>query len=113
MDILLDTVSHLSDSLDCRVATERPANPPGEMVTVTRVGGGGSMFLDSPRVSVHAWAETEAEAYKLGMAAADAMFSLPAHSPDVAEVTQNSFYSNIYPDGTRRWSGVYVVTCNR
>lgn len=113
MDILLETVSHLSDALDCKVSTERPANPPSEMVTVTRVGGGGSVFLDRPRVAVHAWAGTESAAYRLGMDAADAMFSLPGASPNVAEVSQDSFYSNIYPDGTRRWSGVYVIICNR
>lgn len=42
MDVLKATVDHLAASLDCRVSSERPANPPNEMVTVIRMGGGGS-----------------------------------------------------------------------
>ena len=32
---------------------------------------------------------------------------------NVADVTQDSLYSNVHPDGTRRWSGAYVITTNR
>lgn len=113
MDILKAAVAHLSTELGCRVSTERPENPPKEMVTITRVGGGGSRFLDRPRVSVHAWAETETAAYKLATEASKAMFTLQDAYPNIAEVTQDSLYSNIYTDGTRRWSGVYVIICNR
>lgn len=113
MDIIKDIVSHLSEQLGTRVATERPANPPKTMVTVTRVGGGGSAFVDSPRVDVHAWAETDMAAYRLAKEAEEAMFSLPAYSDNIAEVSQNSLYSNIYTDGSRRWSAVYVLVCNR
>lgn len=113
MDVMRAIVAHLSEELDCRVSTERPANPPKRMVTVTRAGGGGSVFLDSPRIVVHAWGESESDAYALGMEAAAAMFTLPGAADNIAEVTQDSFYSNIYPDGTRRWSGAYVLICNR
>lgn len=113
MDLMADIVSHLSDSLGCRVSMERPANPPTEMVTVTRVGGGGSRFLERPRIAVHAWAGSESAAYRLGVEVANAMLALPDNYANVAEVSQDSLYSNIYPDGTRRWSGVYVIICNR
>lgn len=113
MDIMKEVIAHLSSVLDVRVATERPANPPNRLVTVTRTGGGGSVFMDSPRITAHAWAESETQAYLLGMEVAKAMFSLPSASANIAEATQDSFYSNIYPDGTRRWSGSYVLICNR
>lgn len=113
MDVLESTVSHLSSKLGVRVSTERPANPPAEMVTVTRTGGGGGAFTERPRVTVHCWAESEKLAYRLGMRAAEAMFSLPSSDDNIASVTQDSFYSNIYPDGTRRWTGAYVMVCNR
>lgn len=113
MDVLKAVVAHLSSELDCRVSTERPANPPETMVTVTRTGGGGSAFRETPRVIVHAWGETEMGAYQLGLAATEAMFTLPGSSDNIAEVTQDSFYSNIYPDGSRRWSSAFVLACNR
>lgn len=113
MDVMQEIVAHLATVLDCRVSTERPANPPKKMVTVVRAGGGGSRFTDTARVVIHAWGSTDAEAYQLGRDAAMAMFSLPGAAVDVAEVTQDSFYSNIYTDGTRRWSGAYVIVTNR
>lgn len=113
MDILASIVSHLSTELGCPVSTERPVNPPSKMVTVIRAGGGGSRFMDTARVLIHTWGSSDSEAYLLGRKAAKAMFSLPAVADNVAEVTQDSFYSNIYTDGTRRWSGAYVIVTNR
>lgn len=113
MDISKAVVAHLSRELGVRVSTERPESPPERMVTVSRTGGGGSAFVERPRVVVHAWDGSESGAYRLAMAAAGAMFSLPAAEANVADVTQDSLYSNTYPDGTRRWTGVYVITCNR
>ena len=113
MDLLKDTVSHLAAELGVRVATERPENAPKTMVTVSRIGGGGSMFDDRARIEVHTWDATESAAYKLGMAAADAMFSLPGYSVNVAHVQQDSSYPPTLPDGTRRWTGMYTVYTNR
>ena len=67
---------------------------------------------------VAAWMANREKAARMGvrlrpMDAADAMFSLPSSDDNVAEVTQDSFYSNIYTDGTRRWSGAYVIVTNR
>lgn len=113
MDIIKDTVAHLSNELGVRVASQRPANPDPRMVTVRRVGGGGTMFRDTPRVEVTAWAESDVAAYELADLAADSMFTLPAYSANIAEVERNSYYSNTYTDGTPRWTGVYVIVCNR
>lgn len=113
MDVMASIVSHLSGELGCMVSTERPANPPKRMVTVIRAGGGGSRFMDTARVVVHAWGASEKDAYTLGLEAAGAMFTLPGADDNVAEVTQDSFYQNIYTDGTRRWSGAYVIVTNR
>ena len=71
------------------------------------------MFLDRATVTVHAWSTSESGAYSLARKAEDAMFSLPSAADNVAEVTQNSLYSNIYSDGTRRWSGAYIIAYNR
>ena len=106
-------VAHLTQELGCRVSTERPASPPDRMVTAVRLGGGGSMFRETSRYAIHAWAASEKDAYKLGMEAAEAMFSLPGSAPNVAHVEQDSFYSNIYPDGSPRWTGAYTIISNR
>lgn len=113
MDVLKATIDHLSASLGCRVSSERPASPPKEMVTVIRMGGGGSQFIDRARIVVHAWGDSEASAYSLARRAESAMFTLPGAEHDVSEVLQDSFYSNIYVDGTRRWSSAYIITTNR
>lgn len=113
MDIIKDVVAHLSADLGVRVASQRPANPGKRMVTVRRVGGGGSVFRDNPLVEVTAWEESDVAAYKLAELAADSMFTLPAFSANVAEVTRNSFRSDTFMDGTPRWTGVYVIVCNR
>lgn len=114
MDILKATVSHLEASLDgVRVSSEVPEKLTLPLVTVLRTGGGGDMFVDRPRMLVHAWGKTEAQALALARKAEDAMFSLPEAEANVADVTQDSLYSNVHPDGTRRWSGAYVITTNR
>lgn len=112
-DIVKDAIAHLTDRLGVRAAMERPQHPDPRMVTVRRLGGGGSRFRDSARIEVSAWAESAKAAYLLANQAAEAMFDLPAYSVNIAEVEQNSLYSNIYVDGTPRWTGMYVITCNR
>lgn len=113
MDLVRDVVAHLSDDLGVRVAAERPENPDERMVTVRRVGGGGDRFMDTARIDVTVWAESYKAAYILAKLAEESMFGLPAYSANVASVEQNSFYSNTYTDGTPRWTGVYVIVCNR
>lgn len=113
MDISRAVVAHLSQRLGVRVATERPASPPLRMVTVVRLGGGGGPFDERPSVAINAWGGSESDAYRLAMDAAEAMFSLPESSDNVVSVEQDSLYSNIYPDGTRRWTGNYSIYCNR
>lgn len=113
MDVSKAIVQHLKNALGVRVATERPATALTPLVTIVRGGGGGDRFREQARYSIHAWEKTETEAYKLGMQVADAMFDLPASEVNIANVEQDSFYSNIYEDGTRRWTGVYIITNNR
>lgn len=113
MNLLQAIVAHLTNELDVRVATEKPANTKPPFVTVVRNGGGGNEFTDEARISVHCWGRTETEAYELGLLAASAMFQLIAFENNVVSCTQQSFYSNIYTDGTRRWTGVYNIYCNR
>lgn len=114
MDILKATISHLSSRLGgVRVSSEAPEHVTTPLVTVMRTGGGGNMFLDRPRMLVHAWGKSEKQALALALEVEQAMFDLPAAEVNVADVTQDSLYSNVYPDGTRRWSGAYVITTNR
>lgn len=113
MDLMKDIVAHLSDDLGVRVAAERPEHPDERMATVTRVGGGGDRFTVTARIVIDCWAESYKAAYNLAKLAEESMFDLPAYSVNVASVEQNSFYSNTYTDGTPRWTGVYVIVCNR
>lgn len=113
MDLLKAAIDHLDSELPCPVSSERPAEPPVERVTVVRMGGGGSQFVDRARILVHAWSSSDSSAYRLARMAEAAMFTLPGAEHNVAEVLQDSFYSNISADGTRRWSSAYIVTTNR
>lgn len=114
MDLIKDIVAHLTEELGgVRVATERPANSPKQLVTVVRTGGGGSEFAQTAQVVIATWGESDKDAYNLGRRVADAMFGLPGYSDNVVEVTQNSFYKDTYTDGTRRWSSAYNIYHNR
>lgn len=113
MNISKVIVAHLRESLGVRVATEMPEKRVLPIVTVVRTGGGGNRFREQARYSIHSWAESEAAAYELALAADEAMYELDAADVNIALVTQESLYSNIYPDGTRRWTGTYTITSNR
>lgn len=113
MDISKVMVAHLSGALGVRVSTEMPEKRVLPIVTVVRTGGGGNRFRERARYSVHCWAASESAAYKLALAMDEAMYDLDAADPNIALVTQDSLYSNIHPDGTRRWTGTYVITSNR
>lgn len=113
MDLIQTIVAHLNNVLDVRVATERPANPPEELVTVRLVGSSGAVYFQQARVVIHAWSTSDAKAYRLGKRVADAMFDLPAVADNVVSVTQDSFYPNNYTDGTRRYSSAFVIPFNR
>lgn len=113
MDISKVLVPHLAARLGVRVATEMPEHRVLPSVIVSRTGGGGSRFREQARYIVHCWAESESAAYRLALQADEAMYDLDAADPNIARVEQDSLYSNIHPDGTHRWSGVYVITSNR
>ena len=120
MNISKVIVAHLRESLGVRVTTEMPekrvlpiVTGVLPIVTVVRTGGGGNRFREQARYSIHSWAESEAAAYELSLAADEAMYELDAADVNIALVTQESLYSNIYPDGTRRWTGTYTITSNR
>ena len=57
-------VSWLS-SLGYSASTRVPADMPGELVTVERVGGRVASYVDRASVAVQAWAATDAEAEAL------------------------------------------------
>lgn len=113
MDVAKAIVSHLSDTLGVRVATEMPEKRTLPIVTVVRTGGGGNRFREQARYVIHSWAESESAAYRLALRADEAMYDLDVADVNIAQVSQDSLYSNIYPDGTRRWTGSYIITSNR
>lgn len=111
--MIADIVAYLTEALGVRVSTSRPVNPPSEMVTVTRTGGVGDRFVDRPLILIHAWGTSDVGACALAERALEAMLEFPDHSDDVSLVTQNSFYTNAYTDGTPRWSVLLECVSNR
>lgn len=113
MDVSKAIVAHLGGALGVPVSTEMPERMALPRVTVVRTGGGGNRFREEARYSIHCWAASESAAYQLALAMDEAMYDLDGADDNIALVEQNSLYSNIYPDGTRRWTGVYIITSNR
>lgn len=55
-------------SMGYRAATRVPKNPPAELVTVERGGGGVRSMVDHPMVAVQCWAPTEERAEEMANA---------------------------------------------
>ena len=112
MDVLAETVSYLSDRLSMRVRTEAPKTIPKRFVIVRRSGGGGSRFIDNPRLTIHCWDESDAKAGSLCRQVADAMLEAPDYIDNMASISQDTIYQNDL-DGRHRWTVSLVAICNR
>lgn len=111
--MLIEIITYLAERLDARVATQRPVDYIGNLVTVVRSGGGGDRFTDRPRLSLHCWAGSDLAALQLAEATAALMLEAPDHIANLARVDQDSFYANPYTDGTPRYTVSVELVTNR
>lgn len=113
MWFLPEVISYLNETLGIRVSTTAPEKVTKPIVTVVYTGGQSDGFVERPSCVFHAWANTDLEAMQLIYQVADALFALPGHSNNIARAEQNSIYSNVYTDGTPRWSATFDFVTNR
>lgn len=120
MWLLEQLVAYLADTLGVPVSTTMPVDRTGDkayvkedMLTVVWEGGNGTRFIEQPRISFHAWSTSDIGAARLLDRAIRALDACPAYLVNVGEATQNSRYSNVYVDGTPRWTAVYVFIVNK
>lgn len=111
MDEIAEIIAYLSARVNVRVAAEVPANKPQRLITVGRVGGNGSRYLDNPRIDIDAWAGSDYEASSLLNEVIGYMYDLPGTSDLISEVEKNSQYRSDL-DGWHRWTASFNVTRN-
>lgn len=111
--MLLEIITYLAERLDARVATQRPVDYIGQLVTVVRSGGAGDRFTDRPRLSLHCWADSDLAALGLAEDTARLMLEAPDHIENLAHAEQAGFYANPYTDGTPRYTVSVELVTNR
>lgn len=120
MWLLEELVTYLKDTLNVPVSTTMPVDRTGntanvrqDMVTIVWNGGGGTRFVEQPRISFHAWSTEDIKAAQLLDRVIKALDTAPEYITNLGQATQNSRYSNVYVDGTPRWTAVYVFVTNK
>lgn len=120
MWLIEDLIAYLKGELGVPVSTTMPVDRKGDtatvktdMVTVVWDGGNGNLFLERPRITFHAWSTEDIKAAQLLDRVIQALDVSPDYITNLAQATQNSRYSNVYIDGTPRWSAVYVFVTNK
>lgn len=111
LDVQGDLRRRLADALaPVPVRVRVPAERPAELVTVTREGGAReNPLIDRPGVGIYCWAASEARAFEIADAAADAMAALPFEG-GYANAEQLSMYSDPDPDSrSPRWYMSYAL----
>lgn len=111
MDIVAEIITYLGTKTSTRVAAEVPANKPSNLVTVCRVGGNGTQFLDSPRIDIDAWSDSDYNASTLLDEMVGYMYDLPGVSDLISDVEKSSQYRSDL-DGWHRWTASFNVTRN-
>lgn len=96
------------------VSSEIPTERPARQVSVSRVGGGETQFLDRPRMRLVCWGTSDAEAYSIAMTAvhalADAARTHPLLSNSTLDVMSRDEWAG---DGTARYSATVNMTINK
>lgn len=103
MDLLAKIIAYLASVLDVPVATDFPATPPASMVVVSRTGGSADRFLQSPRLTVTATAESDLAASTLLAEVCAACLEMPDHMDEVCTAAIGSTYS-AFADGAFAWA---------
>lgn len=103
--LMYDVISALAKWLPGRVGVEcrasRPNPAPDELVTVERTGGERGVGVDRPSLAVQCWSTSDAGAYTLALATAEAIAASWQDLPEVCSATVGSIYRFPDPD-TRR-----------
>lgn len=104
-------VSWLSD-MGYSASTRVPKSPPDGFVTVERVGGWVSSYVDRASIAVQAWAQTDAEAEALANSVRlDVLTSAPPAGIHSVRVERGP-YQFFDPESRRaRYQTVLAVSC--
>ena len=109
-DILAVLRSALEGACGVPVMTEVPEQRPERFVSVFRSGGFRTdVRYDHSRITIWAWAESEAEAYALINKARTAMDGLPTMYADVSATSESSTRVNNHTSGHRRYESIWSV----
>lgn len=112
-NVLLSLCAWLGERLGVPCSTQVPEPRPAEFATVERTGGGYTLGRDNPYLAVQAWAETDAGAYSLALAAREAIAVLAREEiPEVCQAQVGSIYAFPDPDSrqARYQLDAYLVT---
>lgn len=109
-DILSLLTSYLRDVTGVPVASEVPEERPARFVSVFRDGGARvDVRFDTPRITIWAWGESEADAYALVNQVRTAMAALPSIDPRVTSVLETTTRINNHSSGHRRYEAGFVL----
>lgn len=111
--LLEKVIDYFADALDVRVASEVPEERPERVLVVTSAGGSFDRFTESPRISLDAWAESDAAAASMLADAQSAAAEMPDHIHEVVRVGGTGQY-RVGLDGRHRIRGIDItVIANR
>ena len=111
-DVVAAVRSALAGALGVPCYCEVPEGRPQRFTSVERTGGATYLYKDEPNLAVQLWAESDADAYALAMAARAALLDLWQLSPQVCRVVVGGTYRFPDPDSraARYQIDVYLVT---
>lgn len=111
-DVIAAVQAALADALGVPCFAEVPAERPARFASVELTGGPTYLYKDEPNLAVQLWAESDAEAYSLALAARAALLGLWQRAPQVCRTAVGGTYRFPDPDSrARRYQiDVYLVT---
>lgn len=111
-EICLDVLGHALPGV--RVSSEVPAERPGAYVHVTRDGGGGDEFLDTPRMGVTCWGTSDQEAAELCRGCVDALQAAALDHPYLSSATLDTMSRESWStDGSARYHASVDLVINK
>lgn len=116
MDATAIVVAILSEAMPdgVEVSSEVPSERPARQVSVSRVGGGETPFLDRPRMRLVCWGTTDEEASAIATTAvhalSDAALTHPLLSDSTLDVLSRDEWAG---DGSARYTATLNMTINK
>ncbi len=114
MDSLERTIRYLRASTGLHVSQDTAHNRKSyeQHIEVSRTGGPTGLFLDEPAFLVDCYAKSGADAYALALSVVDYLLDFPHHDEKVSDVAINSFYKNMWTDGSPCYSVAVLMVVN-